>query len=93
MIIKSWEFRGFEWSHDLPDWLQPECSKRKGSPYLWVHTQQGEQPAKSGQYIAINLRGHIDIHNTKPDGWKKETIAGAAFTILVAAVVIAMLVI
>lgn len=91
MIIKSWEFRGFEWSHDLPDWLQSECSKRRGSPYLWVHTQRGEQPAKSGQYISVNLRGHLDVHNEKPDGWKKETIAGVAFTVVIAAVLVIVL--
>ena len=91
MIIKSWQFRGYEWSHDLPEWLKTECSKRKGNPYLWVHTQQGEQPATSGQYISINLRGHVAIHDKNPDGWKKEIIAGAALIIIIACVTIAML--
>ena len=91
MIIKSWEFKGFEWSHDLPDWLQPECSKRKGSPYLWVHTQRGEEPAKIGQWISVNLRGHVDIHNEKPEGWMKEMMTGIAFVVLTAAVIVIML--
>ena len=89
MIVKSWKFTGFD--KDMPEWLTPECSKRVGSPHLWVHTQQGELPATSGQYIAINLKGHVSVHNTKPDGWVKEIIAGAAFTTLVAIVAIAML--
>ena len=75
----------------MPEWLKPECSKRAGSPHLWVHTQAGEQSATSGQWIAINMRGHVSIHNTKPDGWVKEIIAGVAFAIIVAIVAIAML--
>ena len=59
MIVKSWQFRGYEWSQDMPEVVKPECSKRAGSPHLWVHTQAGEEAAASGQYIAINLRGHV----------------------------------
>ena len=51
----------------------------------------GEAAAGSGQWIAINMRGHVSIHNTKPDGWKKETITGVAFTVLIAAVLVIML--
>ena len=93
MIVKSWQFRGYEWSQDMPEWLKTECSKRAGSPHLWIHTQAGEAAAGSGQWIAINMRGHVSIHNTKPDGWGKEIIAGAAFATLVAIVAIVMMVI
>lgn len=91
MIIKSWQFRGFMSAEMPPKWLEPECSKRAGSAHLWIHTQEGETGAASGQWVAVNLRGHVSIHNTKPDGWGKEMIAGAAFVALVAAVLIIML--
>ena len=91
MIIKSWQFKGFMSAEMPPEWLEPECSKRAGSAHLWIHTQEGETGAASGQWVAVNLRGHVSIHNTKPDGWGKEMIAGAAFVALVAAVLIIML--
>jgi len=91
MIIKSWQFRGFMSAEMPPKWLEPECSKRAGSAHLWIHTQEGETGAASGQWVAVNLRGHVSIHNTKPDGWGREVIAGAAFVVLVAAVLIIML--
>jgi hypothetical protein len=89
MIIKSWKFKGF--NNDMPQWVQEETSKRPGSPDLWVHTQRGEEPAQIGQWISINLRGHVDIHNEKPEGWMKEILTGAAFTVLVIAVLVIML--
>jgi hypothetical protein len=89
MIIKSWKFKGF--NNDMPQWVQEETSKRPGSPDLWVHTQRGEEPAKKGQWISVSLRGHIDIHDEKPEGWTKELIAGVAFTVLIAAVLVIML--
>ena len=89
MIIKSWKFKGF--NNDMPDWVQEETSKRAGSPELWVHTQRGEEPAKKGQWISVSLRGHINIHDEKPDGVAKELIAGVAFTVLIAAVLVIML--
>ena len=89
MIIKSWKFKGF--GSEIPRWAREESSKRLGSPDLWVHTQRGEEPAQVGQWISINLRGHVDIHNEKPEGWMKETITGMAFLILLAAVVVIML--
>ena len=91
MIIKSWQFKGFMSAEMPPKWLEPECSKRAGSAHLWIHTQEGETGAASGQWVAVNLRGHVSIHNTKPDGWGREVIAGAAFVALVAAVLIVML--
>jgi len=91
MIIKSWQFRGFMSAEMPPKWLEPECSKRAGIAHLWIHTQEGETGAASGQWVAVNLRGHVSIHNTKPDGWGKEMIADAAFVALVAAVLIIML--
>jgi len=89
MIIKSWKFKGF--NNDMPDWVQEETSKRPGSPDLWVHTQRGEEPAQVGQWISVNLRGHVDIHNEKPEGWMKEILTGVAFTVLVLTVVVIML--
>ena len=89
MIIKSWKFKGF--NNDMPDWVQEETSKRPGSPDLWVHTQRGEEPAQVGQWISVNLRGHVDIHHERPEGWVKEILTGVAFTVLVLAVVVIML--
>ena len=89
MIIKSWKFKGF--TSEIPDWVKVESSKRLGNPDLWVHTQRGEEPAKKGQWISVSLRGHIDIHDEKPDGVAKELIAGVAFTVLMAAVLVIML--
>ena len=89
MILKSWKFKGF--NNDMPQWVQEETSKRPGSPDLWVHTQRGEEPAQVGQWISVNLRGHVDIHHEKPEGWVKEILTGVAFTVLVLAVVVIML--
>ena len=89
MILKSWKFKGF--NNDMPQWVQEETSKRPGSPDLWVHTQRGEEPAKKGQWISVSLRGHIDIHDEKPQGWTKELIAGVAFVVLIAAVLVIVL--
>ena len=89
MILKSWKFKGF--NNDMPQWVQEETSKRPGSPDLWVHTQRGEEPAQVGQWISVNLRGHVDIHNERPEGWVKEILTGVAFTVLVLAVVVIML--
>ncbi len=89
MIIKSWKFKGF--NNDMPQWVQEETSKRAGSLDLWVHTQRGEEPAQVGQWISVNLRGHVDIHHEKPEGWMKEILTGVAFTVLVLAVVVIML--
>ena len=89
MIIKSWKFKGF--NNDIPDWVQEETSKRAGSPELWVHTQRGEEPAKIVQWISVNLRGHVDIHKEKPEGWTKEMMTGIAFVVLMAAVIVIML--
>ena len=89
MIIKSWKFKGF--NNDMPQWVQEETSKRHGSPDLWVHTQRGEEPAQVGQWISVNLRGHVDIHHERLEGWVKEILTGVAFTVLVLAVVVIML--
>ena len=89
MIIKSWKFKGF--NNDMPQWVQEETSKRPGSPDLWVHTQRGEEPAQVGQWISINLRGHVDIHNEKPEGWIKEILTGVALTVLIVALLVIML--
>ena len=89
MIVKSWKFTGFKAT--FPDWVEENTSKRKGSPHLWVHTQSGEVEAYQGEYIAINLRGHVSVHEKKPDGWAKEMMAGAAFTVLILAVFVIFL--
>ncbi len=89
MILKSWKFKGF--NNDMPQWVQEETSKRPGSPDLWVHTQRGEEPARTGQWVSINLRGHVDIHNEKPEGWVKEILTGVAFTVLIVALLVIML--
>ena len=89
MIIKSWKFKGF--TSEIPDWVKVESSKRLGNPDLWVHTQRGEGPAKKGQWISVSLRGHINIHDEKPDGVAKELIAGIAFVVLMAAVLVIVL--
>ena len=89
MILKSWKFKNF--NSEMPKWVQEETSKRAGSPDLWVHTQRGEEPARTGQWVSINLRGHVDIHNEKPEGWVKEILTGVALTVLIVALLVIML--
>jgi hypothetical protein len=89
MIVKSWKFTGFK--SNFPDWVQENSSKRKGSELLWVHTQTGEVPAEEGMYIAINLRGHVDVYDFKPEGWIKEIVTGMVFAILVTALLVFLL--
>ena len=94
MILKSWKFKGFEAKQEMPKWLQDNSSKRLGSPNLFVHTQAGETPVQKGEHIAISLRGHITIHDDKPDNLiflTKEILAGIAFTVAVVAGVVIML--
>jgi len=94
MILKSWKFKGFEAKQDMPKWVQENSSKRRGSPNLFVHTQAGETPVQTGEHIAISLRGHITVHDDKPDNLfvvTKEIIAGIAFLVTVLVVVVIML--
>jgi len=95
MIIKSWKFRGFEWSHDMPDWVQENAGKRQGNANLFVYTQEGELPCQNGEWVAINLRGHVSIHADKPHAAVlmvgKEVMAGVAFTVCALAFVVIML--
>ena len=94
MILKSWKFKGFEAKQEMPKWLQDNSSKRLGSPNLFVHTQAGETPVQKGEHIAISLRGHITVHDDKPDNLfvvTKEIIAGIAFLVTVLVVVVIML--
>jgi len=35
--------------------------------------------------------GHVDIHDEKPEGWAKEMMAGTAFVVLIAAVLVILL--
>ena len=94
MILKSWKFKGFEAKQDMPEWVQENSSKRRGSPNLFVHTQEGETPVQTGEHIAISLRGHITVHDDKPDNLfvvTKEIIAGIAFLVTVLVVVVIML--
>jgi len=48
-------------------------------------------PANKDQWISIDLKGHVDIHDNKPNGIVKETIAGAAFIVFVLALLVVML--
>ena len=89
MIIKSWKFKGFK--SEIPDWVKLESSKRAGNPDLWIHTQRGEEPAKIGQWISVSLRGHLDIHDKKPDGVAKDLMAGAALVVMIAVALVVML--
>jgi|TARA_R110000822_G_scaffold207314_1_gene343464 hypothetical protein len=94
MILKSWKFKGFNAKQTMPDWVQENSSKRKGSSNLFAHTQAGETPVKNGQYIALSLRGHITIHDDKPDNLfviTKEIIAGIVFLTIVAVVIVVIL--
>jgi len=95
MIIKSWKFRGFEWSHDMPDWVQENAGKRLGNQNLFVYTQEGELPCQNGEWVAINLRGHVSIHADKPKAMgfvvAKEVATAIAFAVLVFAVLVVML--
>ena len=94
MILKSWKFKGFEAKQDMPQWVQDNSSKRRGSPNLFVHTQAGETPVQTGEHISISLRGHITVHDDKPDNLfvvTKEIIAGIAFLVTVLVVVVIML--
>ena len=91
MIVKSWKFTGFK--SDFPQWIKETTSKRAGSNSIWVHTQQGEVPANEGNWISINLKGHVNVHEKKPESFQfiKEIIAGAAFIIFVLALMVFML--
>jgi len=94
MIRKSWKFKGFEEKQNMPKWVQDNSSKRLGSPNLFVHTQAGETPVQKGEHIAISLRGHITIHDDKPDNiifLTKEILAGIAFAVAVVVGVVIML--
>jgi hypothetical protein len=75
----------------MPDWVQKNTSKRRGSPYIWVHTQEAELPANKDQWISIDLKGHVNIHDNKPDGIVKEIVAGAAFIVFILALIVVML--
>jgi len=93
MIIKSWKFKGFD--QDMPDWVQENSGKRLGNQNLFVYTQEGELPCQIGEWVAINLRGHLTIHPDKPHAsvlMVGKEIAGAiAFAVLVFAFVVIML--
>tara|TARA_R110000796_G_scaffold117240_1_gene229998 strand:- start:177 stop:452 length:276 start_codon:yes stop_codon:yes gene_type:complete len=89
MIVKSWKFTGFK--STFPDWVKENTSKRGGSDKLWVHTQMGEVSANEGEYIAITLRGHVDVYETKPEGWVKEIATGIVFAVLIISLMIFML--
>jgi len=93
MIIKSWKFKGFD--QDMPEWVQENSGKRLGNQNLFVYTQEGELPCKLGEWVAINLRGHLTIHPDKPHAavlMVGKEIAGAiAFTVFAIAFVVIML--
>jgi hypothetical protein len=93
MIIKTWQFKNSK--QEIPSWLKNNCEKRINSPRLWVYTQYGEIPANEGYWISLNLRGHVDVHKTKPMKTNIIQEMGASFlfvamAILVIVVVLAM---
>ena len=93
MIIKSWKFKGFD--QDMPDWVQENSGKRLGNQNLFVYTQEGELPCQNGEWVAINLRGHVSVHADKPKAMgfvvAKEVATAIAFAVLVFAVLVVML--
>jgi len=93
MIIKSWKFKGFD--QDMPDWVQENSGKRLGNQNLFVYTQEGELPCQNGEWVAINLRGHLTIHPDKPHSTVlmvgKEIAGAIAFGICALAFVVIML--
>ena len=94
MIIKTWKFKGF--ASEMPDWVKENAGKRLGCSDLFVYTQQGEMPCETGQYVAINLRGHVSVHTKIPKSMylmigSKEVLTAVAFMALVASFLIVML--
>tara|TARA_R110000803_G_scaffold206803_1_gene274299 strand:+ start:717 stop:1007 length:291 start_codon:yes stop_codon:yes gene_type:complete len=69
VIIKRWKFKGFNnisLTNDFPDWIKLNTGKRHGNDNLWAYTQTGEVPVMIGEWISINLRGHLEVHSEKP---------------------------
>jgi len=91
MIVKSWKFKGYDKVDNFPSWVQQNTSKRAGSDLIWVHTQQGEMSAKKDEWISIDIKGHLTIHEEKPDSLGKDIIAGIAFAIISAVTIITFL--
>ena len=94
MIIKTWKFKGF--ASEMPDWVKENAGKRLGSSDLFVYTQEGELPCETGQYIAINLRGHVSVHTKLPKSvylllGGKEALTAIAFMALVVSVLVIIL--
>jgi len=79
----------------MPDWVQENAGKRQGNANLFVYTQEGELPCQNGEWVAINLRGHVSIHADKPKAMgfvvAKEVATAIAFAVLVFAVLVVML--
>tara|TARA_R110000851_G_scaffold242523_1_gene395061 strand:- start:428 stop:709 length:282 start_codon:yes stop_codon:yes gene_type:complete len=91
MIVKSWKFKGYDKADNFPSWVQQNTSKRANSDLIWVHTQEGEMSAKEGEWIAIDIKGHLTIYEEKPDSLGKDIIAGIAFAIISAVTIITFL--
>tara|TARA_R110002126_G_scaffold163946_1_gene311829 strand:- start:1675 stop:1983 length:309 start_codon:yes stop_codon:yes gene_type:complete len=91
MIIKTWKFENFK--TDMPKWVQENSEKRRGSSKLWVYSQRGEIPADEGNWISINLRGHVDVHTTQPikTNVLQEVGASVAFVVLAIVVLVVIL--
>jgi DNA-binding XRE family transcriptional regulator len=86
MIIKTWQFENSK--QEIPSWLKNNCEKRINSPRLWVYTQYGEIPANEGHWISLNLRGHVDVHKTKPMKTNIIQEMGASFLFVAMAIVV-----
>ena len=100
MIIKRWKFKGFNhitFTNDFPDWIKMNSGKRLGHKSLWVYTQSGEVPIESGKWISINLRGHIEVHDKKPQllfnvGLTKEIFSGFLLVATLLIIVVGLMV-
>jgi DNA-binding XRE family transcriptional regulator len=86
MIIKTWQFENSK--QEIPSWLKNNCEKRINSPRLWVYTQYGEIPANEGHWISLNLRGHVDVHKTKPMKTNIIQEMGASFLFVAMAILV-----
>jgi DNA-binding XRE family transcriptional regulator len=86
MIIKTWQFENSK--QEIPSWLKNNCEKRINSPRLWVYTQYGEIPANEGYWISLNLRGHVDVHKTKPMKTNIIQEMGASFLFVAMAILV-----
>ncbi len=63
MIQEIWQYSS---PNKIPDWLKDQSEIRRGNGKLYVFTMQGEVPAELGDWISIDLRGHLFVTKEKP---------------------------